>query len=416
MTTSIEFDVDRELAQLLASQPDALEGSQRLYEYLRDNAPVYRLESNVFVSRYADVKEIVSRPQRFGSDFQGETTAVSTYRNGLSDEHRKMFDAVKNTQRMFLPETDGADHRRRRQVAGHLFTPRRIADLRPLTQQFVDEVIDETIESGVLDIDSCSWRVPARVMATLLGIPIEDIEMVVGWCDDIEAFLFGGVRLDELEASYRAHNEIEAYIHEMIADHRSGRRKTQLMEVLLSAQEGEVLSEAEVANMILNTQFAGFETTRILLSGGLHALLSNRDQWERLVASPELSAAATEELLRYVSPVQWMGRVPHEETTIGTETVVPGDTIYVLFSSANHDPRMFEDPQSLDLTRPNAKQHLAFSHGIHHCLGAALARLEGEIWFESLARKIPDLSLRSESVEYTGNAILLHLVPYEVAF
>jgi cytochrome P450 len=414
MTTAVQFDLDRELSRLLASEPEAIQDPFPLYAHLREHAPVYRLGSKVFVSRHADAKAVLGNPEEFGNDFQGETAAITAYRDGLSAEHRRMFDAVKGRERMFLSETDGHAHRRRRKVAGHLFTPRRIAELEPLTQQIVDEMIDAGVECGTADIDQCSWHIPAHVMANLLGIPATDIELVVEWCDDIEAFLFGATAIERLEASYDAHLAIEAYVLEMLADHRSGRRPTELMEALLSAEDGELVSEAEVVNMVLHSQLAGFETTRILLSGGLYALLSNREQWERLVADPGLAEAAAEEMLRYTSPVQWMGRVPLQETTIGDVAVAPGDTIHVVLASANRDPEVFADPESVDITRANAKQHIAFSHGIHHCLGAALARLEGRIWLETLTRRAPDLALPAEPVDHVGNAVLRRLGSYEV--
>jgi cytochrome P450 len=408
-------DLDSELGRLMASEHEAIQNPQRLYAGLRQHAPVHRVGSRVFVSRYAGVKEVLGRAEEFGNDFQGEgTAAISSLRESFSSGHRRMFDEVKGRERMFLTEIDGDAHRRRRRVAAHLFTPRRVAELQPLSQRFVDEVLDESAARGAADVDYCSWRIPACVSAALLGFPISDVEMVVGWCDEIEAFLFGATGVERLEASYHAHRAMEEYVLQMLADHRSGRRTTQLMDALLTAEEGEVLSEAEVANMVLHVQLAGFETTRILLSGGLYALLRNREQWERLVAMPELAAPATEELLRYTSPAQWTGRVPLRDATIGEETVAPGDTLYVLFASANHDPEVFEDPETLDITRENAKQHVAFSHGIHHCLGAALARLEGQIWFGTLARRFPDLALSTESVDYVGNAVLRRLAPYHV--
>jgi cytochrome P450 len=409
-------DIDGELSRLLVSEHEAIQNPHRLFAHLRENAPAYRLGPKVFVSRYADVKAILANPEEFSNDFQGEhNTAIAALRASFAPEQQRMFDEVKRRERMFLTETDGADHRRRRKVAAHLFTPRRIGELEPLTQQFVDEVIEVSLERGAADVDYCSWRVPACVSASLLGIPTADVEMVVGWCDDIEAFLFGATGAKELEASYDAHRAIEDYVLTMLADHRSGRRPTELMATLLDAEVGEVVSEPEVANMVLHAQLAGFETTRILLSGGLHALLTNREQWERLVADPGLAGVATEELLRYTSPAQWSGRVPLRETKIHEETVAPGDTVHVLFASANRDPEVFADPESVDITRANAKQHIAFSHGIHHCLGAALARLEGQIWFGTLARRFPDLELTTDSVDFIGNAFVRRLAPYDVA-
>jgi cytochrome P450 len=199
----------------------------------------------------------------------------------------------------------------------------------------------------------------------------------------------------------------------MVAERRRSPRESDLVQLLLDA-EGDVLDEDELVSSYVNLLFAGHETTTNLIGTGLRELLLHRDQWEALCAAPERAPAAVEELLRFVSPVQWAWRVALADYEDGEVVVPSGTTVAVLLAGANRDPSVFERPDELDLERGNAREHLAFGAGIHVCLGIALARLEGEVALRTLARRYPDMQLADESAAWRGNAMLRALVSLPV--
>jgi cytochrome P450 len=179
--------------------------------------------------------------------------------------------------------------------------------------------------------------------------------------------------------------------------------------------EGDVLTPSQLRSMFVEMQIGGFENTRMLLSGGLYALLGNRSQWEKLVADPTLVGNAVEELLRFVTPGQWTGRIALHDTEIAGVEVAADEAVIPLLASADRDPAVFPDPDTLDIARPNAKQHVALGLGRHYCLGASLARLEGRIFFGTLASRYPEMELVTEEPTWVGSAVNRRLASLEVS-
>ncbi len=170
--------------------------------------------------------------------------------------------------------------------------------------------------------------------------------------------------------------------------------------------DGGVLSEEELVAMLLVVLFGGTETTTNLLGNGFLALQRNRAEWEKLVSDPARSAAAIEELLRYDSPLQYLPRVATRPFDVGGQTVEEGETVIIVIGAANRDPSVFVEPDTLQLDRENSGMHLALAQGPHFCLGAALARMEGELAFSTLAKRYPDITLLDDDVTYRGSAML----------
>ena len=212
--------------------------------------------------------------------------------------------------------------------------------------------------------------------------------------------------------AHHAIEEFRAYVGGVIARHRADPDAgSELVAALLGAEGEEQLSEDELAAMFVVLLFAGHETTTNLISIGLVELLRERDQWELLCRDPSLVPGAVEELLRWVTPVQWEQRLVVEDVELGGALLERGQTVLTMLAGANRDPEVFERADELDITREDARKHLSFGHGPHFCLGASLARLEGEIAFTELTRRFPDIELAVDPGElvFQGAAMMRQL-------
>jgi cytochrome P450 len=206
--------------------------------------------------------------------------------------------------------------------------------------------------------------------------------------------------------AHAAMRDFRAYVDAMLDDHRRNPSASDLVGALIDAEQGERLTADELAGMFFVLLFAGHETTTSLIGTGMLELLRHRDQWEKLCADPSLAPATTEELLRWVTPVQWTTRVTNVEVEVAGTCIPPETTVFPMIASANRDPTVFAEPETLDITREDSGQHLALGFGSHFCLGAALARLEGTIAYRTLATRFPNIELASDSFAYGGNAML----------
>jgi len=192
----------------------------------------------------------------------------------------------------------------------------------------------------------------------------------------------------------------------MIAKLRATGEGPELARTLLQGHATDVLSEEELIATYLLILFGGTETTTNLLGNCFLALQRHRDQWDRLVADPSLVRAAVEESMRYDSPHHMLVRYALDDFTIGAERIEAGDTIILLMGAANRDPDVFDEPDRFDIDRPNRAEHLSFAYGPHFCLGAALARLEGELMINTLVTRFPNARLRTDDIRYGGSTML----------
>jgi cytochrome P450 len=199
--------------------------------------------------------------------------------------------------------------------------------------------------------------------------------------------------------------QIIQYLNELIEDHRAHPRDDLLSALIAAEEEGDRLTEDELRTTALLLFVAGHETTMNLIGNGMHALLRHRDQFDRLHDDPSLTASAVDELLRFDGPVHVTMRIATEDLEVGGHPFKKHDQAITLISAANRDPARFPDPDTLDIGRHDS-HHLAFSHGIHYCLGAALARLEGQVAIGSLVQRFPDMRIASDPVEYREHFVL----------
>lgn len=398
------------ITSFFAAEPEAIRWPYPLYETWResgDGSGVVRWESGpaTLVTRYDDVKSIMGgaypilqNAYRFGELAEGTIAR-------LPIEQHETFFKVLDFESLFLSRHEGEEHARLRRIASRAFTARRIEQLRDSIQRHVDDLIHEMFESPNPDMRrDLANRLPVRVIVDLIGVPQEDRDQIFEWSNAI-ARLFS---LDEgsLAAADAAIDAFREYVGRTVDRVRRTGEGPELAKVMLESRDNEALTEDELVAMYLLILFGGSETTTNLLGNGFLALQRHRAQWDMLVEDPSLVRPAIEEMLRYDSPHHYLPRVVAEDFELHGRRIKKGQTLIVIQASANRDPRHFDDPDTFDITRANKGDHLSLAYGPHFCLGAALARLEGEIMFGTLLRRFPDAQLLDFEPMYGGSAML----------
>jgi cytochrome P450 len=368
--------------------PEFIRDPYPAYERLRTTDPIHLTEHGAFVaSRHAEVS-LVLRDKRFGKDFVERTLR----RYG----HKIMEEPVFRSMSHWMLQQDPPDHTRLRGLVIKAFTARRVEDMRPRIQQIVDQTIDTVGDRGYMDlIEDFAFRLPVTIICDMLGIPEEHRETFYSGSRD------GGRLLDPVPmtpaeiAQANAGNMMAQIYFQQLFELRRREPGDDLTTQLVQAEEdGNKLTNEELTANIILLFGAGHETTVNLIGNGLLALHRNPDQLALLKANPSLMSNAIEEFLRYDSSVQLTGRVALEDIDdLGGKKIPKGESVLCLLGSANRDPAVYPDrPDRLDITRPNVRP-LSFGGGIHHCLGAQLARIEAEIAISTLLRRLPELRL-----------------------
>jgi cytochrome P450 len=309
---------------------------------------------------------------------------------------------------------DEPDHKRLRGLVSKAFTPKYVESLRPHIQQIADELLDRVQDQGHMDIvRDYAYPLPINVISDMLGVPRKNREQIRIWAEAIA----GGERIRDEERFARARSFSE-YIVQLVAEKRQHPEEDLLSQLIHLEEEGDHLSETELLSMAALLIFAGHETTSNLISIGTLMLLDHPDQLEKLKADLSLVPSAVEELLRFNGPVLSPApRFASEDIELGGQSIKKGDMVITMLASANRDESQFTDPDELDIAR-SLNRHIAFGQGIHICLGAPLARLEGDIAFTTLLKRMPNLHLAvpRESITWRGNFTLRGLTSLPVAF
>jgi cytochrome P450 len=299
-----------------------------------------------------------------------------------------------------LIHLDPPDHTRLRRLVQTAFTPRRVESIRQKAERIVDDVLMKLSVGDEIDvIADLAYPMPLAIICDLLGVAESDRSLVRDWSEWLAKSIDPGVlRSPELNNRIqRAQTDFIAFMVDLIA-HRRSRPADDLLSQLVSAElDGDRLAEHELIGLAVLLLVAGHETTVNLVGNGLLALLSNRDQLSRVVVGSVDDRRVVDELLRYDSPVQMTTRIALEPIELSCATVPTGHVVVLLLGAANNDPSAFADPRRLDVSLDRATPHLAFGNGIHHCLGAALARAEGEVAITKLVRRFPAMQLVGES-------------------
>ena len=359
------------------------------YDRMRDEEPVWLNDLGEWVmTRHRDC-EAVLRDPRFSSNPSHRDPATG------GDDLGPLLSEADAHVLLFM---DPPDHTRVRGLVSKAFTPRTVERLRPRIQGLVDSILDDAAERGSLDVVAdLGFELPVTVICELLGVPVADRAHFAGWSSDASRLLDGIMTEEELQRGMVAAMSFYNYFG-MLFDERRAHPGDDLISALLAAEEaGDRLSPEELSSIVVLLFIAGHETTMNLIGNGTLALLRQPDQLVRWHQDPTLDVAAVEELLRFDPPAHITGRTATVDIEVGDRLFVKGTPVVTLVAAANRDPDRFHQPDRVDLGRAD-NHHLAFSQGMHYCLGAALARLEGQIALGSLARRFPDLELAAEPV------------------
>src|SRR5262245_11426681 len=383
--------------------PEVIANPSPTYHRLRQEDPVHLSPLGIWaLSRYDDAAMMLRDP-RFG-------------RRGFQQILESRFGHQGLGQSMLFQ--DPPDHTRLRTLVNKAFTPRVIDGMRGHIQQVVDGLLDKVQAAGRMDVVAdLAYPLPVIVICEMVGVPAEDREKFRDWSYAIARSL-DAIAVPNEELARRANeaqDALTAYFARLIEERRRAPRPDLLSALIAAEEAGDRLTTQELFATGILLFIAGHETTVNLIGNGTLALLRNPEQMQRLRAEPGLIAGAVEELLRYDSPVQRTGRLLYEDVTINGKTIPKGSIAVALIGAANRDPAHFPDPDRLDIARTD-NRHLAFGWGIHFCLGAPLARLEGQIAFGTLLRRLPRLALAAEQVEYRETSTLRGLRALPVTF
>jgi cytochrome P450 len=336
----------------------------------------------------------------------------------LRDDDR--FSAERGPQQEGAPRSmlssDPPDHTRLRTLVNKAFTARTVRNLMGRIQEIVDGLVRNVEERGGMEaITDFAYPLPITVIAEMLGVPSEDRDFFRDQSQKIAVALGPIEDVDVAMQAMDGRNHLVAYFNELVPKRKEDPDEDLITALLQAEEAGDFLSHGELIAMLLLLLVAGHETTVNLIGNGLLALLRNPDQLDRLRNEEGIERSAIEELLRYDSPVTMTGRLAKEDIEIGGFHVRKGQSVSTILASANRDPEQFPDPDRLDLTRDPCN-HLSFSAGIHYCLGAQLARLEGQIALSTLVRRFPNIALASDELTWRPAPILRGLEALPVTF
>jgi len=382
------------------------------YRRLRTSEPVHRTPFGPFMlTRWADVHQLLRDPSTSVEErnITGETRRTMIVEADPAREERGSKGIL---------NIDPPDHTRLRRLVSKAFTPRTIEQLRPRVQQMVDELLDDlAVRGGTVDlIGDLAFPLPFAVISEMLGMPEGDREQLRQWSHTLTQILDPILAETNLDAILEASDRMTEVVTAAIDWKRGRPDDDDLFNALLRAEDdGDVLSDRELIDNVMLLYLAGHETTVNLIGNGIHALLRNPVELRRLQDDPTLDTNAVEELLRYDSPVQFSRRVALQPMSVGGQPVEPGELVLTGLGAANHDPDKFgPDADSLDIGRSSAREHVSFGSGVHHCLGAVLARLEGQVAIGSFVRRFPDAEVAGDP-QWNGRIILRGLDRLPVA-
>jgi cytochrome P450 len=382
------------------------------WERLREEDPVHWSESlgGWVLTRYADVRAALA-------DVRLSADRITPFLSRRGPTATEAVEALLRRLGLWVVFTDPPIHTRLRGVLGRAFTGRAIELRRSRVEGIVGWLLDRAAAAGEFDvIRDFAYPLPVAVIGDLLGIPPEDHERLKAWSDELAIFVGSALTTpDKDERAARGVAELHEYFEDVVARRRAVPDDDLVTALLAAEQRDDGLSQAELVASCVLLLFAGHETTTNLIGNSVLALLRNSAAARTWREDPALTASAVEELLRFDGPTAAMVRVAREDLPIDGRVVHRGDRLFLMINAANRDPRQFHEPDRLDLRRAD-NRHLAFGHGIHFCLGAPLARLEGQVALPALLARFPRLSPRGEAPEWLDSLVFRGMRSLPVAF
>ena len=401
-----ENDINSEMGKLVEASwnpfdPDFLINPYPQYELLRDQDPVHRTAfGNLVVTRFDDVFEVLRNPN---TSVDRDNTAEGMDR----PEHIKKLQDASMDRPPSILMLDPPEHTRLRKLVQRTFTPRGIEKMRYLTTEIVEDLLDQLAEKREIDlIKDFSFVVPFVVIHSMLGLPDADMLDVREWSQTLVQTLEPNISPEQVDAAIWGGTQLNEYLTEALAWKRNQPGDDLLSDLIAVEEGGEGLTEPELLSMISLLFVAGHETTVNLIGNGTHSLLNSPEQFNLVLNDSSVDSTIADELLRFDSPVQNSGRLLLEDMELSGVHVEAGELVLTALGSANRDPRFWGDSAHvLDVKRQDASRHVSFGSGVHYCLGAALAKMEGEIAVTKLIRRFPEISITSEPT-YNSRIIL----------
>ena len=382
------------------------------YREVRSKDPVHWSDSwNCWlVTQYKDVARVLRDWRQFSS-----VGRSARFMSQLPETLRKELRPLEENFTSGLISSDPPQHERLRALVGKAFTLNLIEDQRPHIQSIVDGLLDAVQEEQRMDvIKDFAYLLPTTVIAQMLGVPLLIRDQFNQWVDVINSFL--GTRSAVPEKATRAQEslfELTDYFRQLLVKRRQHPQNDLMSRLATTSEGGDQFNEQEILATCQTLLTAGYESTMGLIGNGLLWLMRSPDQFEELKSNPSLIQSAVEEFIRFDSPVQRMLRVVREDVEFGGKKIRKGQLVAAMIGAANRDPEQFADPDRLDITRSN-NRHIGFGVGIHFCLGAPLARVEGEIAINTILRRFPNLRLVDEEPEWRPNILLRNLKSFPV--
>jgi cytochrome P450 len=363
-----------------------------IWNRLRDEAPVFRNRDMVVLSRYADVKAMLPDRVRYSAKMHIAGSRPESIVAGFSPEVARMWREMAGYAANSLSHQEHEDHDRLRRILHRFFTPRQIRTIELVIQQFWDDLLAQAVKHEVYDHKDSSQRLALRVITHIIGCPDVDAEHVGNMVERL-AYALDTSDEERVREAYDARLQLNDYIESVIlAGYRRDPQSNEFVHAVMSAESDENLSVLELSSTVSELLFGGTETTAVLLSSGVLALLQHRDQWEWLCGDPVARVpTAVEELFRYVSPTQWVPRTAGVDFELEGVEVPEGCTVVGSLGAAHRDPAQYGNPDTLDITR--SRPHLGLGLGPKFCLGASVVRAEARIALTSLAQRYPDMEL-----------------------
>jgi len=407
MAHNTDSALDAEIVKFLAGNSAVLQDPYPLYRKIRAAGPVYWFQGEIpIVANYADAIALFKDNAHFLT-YRGKERFNP---ERLSEEDKKRVDEIVAFEALQMNEMNGETHRRVRTAAQRAFPLARIAALEKDTRQIVNDLLDEMAKEDVTDFMMFAYRLPLLVISAFMGIPREYIDSIKEWGDDIAAvkpFVGGDLPVEKIRKAHESIRKTQAYVEDMVQRHRNdSSARTPFMESLLDAQSGDKLSQEELGGTISLLIYAGHESSTNFLANSIHSLMTHRDQWQKLCNDPSLSENVVAEGLRYNAPVQMMTRLTSDDVKFADVNIPRHTRVLILYGSANRDPSEFPNSDAFDIARQKVN-HIAFGHGVHVCIGSALARLEGRIVFETLSQRFPemDFAVDAATLRWNGHPV-----------
>ncbi|MBN99414.1 MAG: cytochrome P450 [Acidimicrobiaceae bacterium] len=423
-------ETEERLSALIDREQDAIGCPYPIFSALRDESPIHFSDKlgTWVCTKYEDIMEILHDTDRFSSLMPtGPRDGRSGFATSMEElaadpsmaDYFQTFLANAANAAVLL-NADPPEHRRQRKAVNRAFRPTRLRSMEPMIEKVTSELIDEIINNGESEfVAEFAVGLPMTIIAVALGVETDNLATFKKWSDDLVMPVGNpDPTTDKVRDYLISLSEFNEFFGNLLQLRRQEPHEDIISDVANAEVNDEMLNEAEMLSMLQQFLVAGNETTTKLLTNLMHHLAVEDGLEEQLRNDPTLIDNFIEEGLRFEAPVGGLFRMAKEDTTVGNTQLCEGDHIWLIFAAANRDPQMFSEPDTFSVDRENARDHLAFGHGEHFCIGAMLARLEARIAVEQLLERMENIRLvdGKNSFEYEDTFVLRGLKELHIAF